>query len=74
MQMKPLCHFTIALQSVRNVTLMLCCRRIDFKIKGLLLDDKWVKLQVLDTAGHKRFRTITNGECQVMTPAAALLP
>lgn len=72
MQMKSLCHFTISLQSVRNVTLVLCCRRIDFKIKELLLDDKWVRLQVWDTAGQERFRTITNGECQVMTPAAAL--
>jgi Ras-related protein Rab-8A len=35
---------------------------IDFKIKKLLLDDKWVKLQIWDTAGQERFRTITSGE------------
>ncbi|KAG1667349.1 hypothetical protein FOA52_001407 [Chlamydomonas sp. UWO 241] len=33
---------------------------IDFKIKKLLLDDKWVKLQMWDTAGQERFRTITS--------------
>mmetsp|Transcript_19805 Transcript_19805/g.58827 ORF Transcript_19805/g.58827 Transcript_19805/m.58827 type:complete len:214 (-) Transcript_19805:1210-1851(-) len=33
---------------------------IDFKIKQLLLDDKWVKLQIWDTAGQERFRTITS--------------
>lgn len=33
---------------------------IDFKIKKLLLDDKWVKLQIWDTAGQERFRTITS--------------
>ena len=35
---------------------------IDFKIKKLLLEDKWVKLQIWDTAGQERFRTITSGE------------
>lgn len=33
---------------------------IDFKIKKLLLNDKWVKLQMWDTAGQERFRTITS--------------
>lgn len=38
-----------------------CCRcRIDFKIKKILLDNKWVKLQIWDTAGQERFRTITS--------------
>lgn len=35
--------------------------RIDFKIKKILLDNKWVKLQIWDTAGQERFRTITSG-------------
>lgn len=33
---------------------------IDFKIKKLLLNGKWVKLQIWDTAGQERFRTITS--------------
>lgn len=33
---------------------------IDFKIKKVLLDGKWVKLQIWDTAGQERFRTITS--------------
>ena len=32
---------------------------IDFKIKKVLLDGRWVKLQLWDTAGQERFRTIT---------------
>ena len=36
--------------------------RIDFKIKKILLDNKWVKLQIWDTAGQERFRTITSGK------------
>ena len=32
---------------------------IDFKIKKVLLDGAWAKLQVWDTAGQERFRTIT---------------
>ena len=36
-------------------------RRIDFKIKKILLDNKWIKLQIWDTAGQERFRTITSG-------------
>ena len=32
---------------------------IDFKIKKVLLDGRWVKLQIWDTAGQERFRTIT---------------
>ena len=39
-----------------------CCR-IDFKIKKVLIDGKWVKLQIWDTAGQERFRTITSGAC-----------
>lgn len=35
---------------------------IDFKIKKILLENKWVKLQIWDTAGQERFRTITSGE------------
>lgn len=41
---------------------------IDFKIKKLLLDDKWVKLQIWDTAGQERFRTITSGETRDVSP------
>lgn len=41
---------------------------IDFKIKKLLLDDKWVKLQIWDTAGQERFRTITSGETRDVLP------
>lgn len=36
--------------------------RIDFKIKKILIDNKWIKLQIWDTAGQERFRTITSGE------------
>ena len=32
---------------------------IDFKIKNIQLDDKRVKLQIWDTGGQERFRTIT---------------
>jgi len=32
---------------------------IDFKIKSVRVDDKIVKLQIYDTAGQERFRTIT---------------
>jgi len=32
---------------------------IDFKIKTMIVDDKKVKLQIYDTAGQERFRTIT---------------
>ena len=35
--------------------------RIDFKIKKILIDNKWIKLQIWDTAGQERFRTITSG-------------
>lgn len=35
--------------------------RIDFKIKKIMLDNKWIKLQIWDTAGQERFRTITSG-------------
>ncbi|XP_067871357.1 ras-related protein Rab-8B-like [Heterodontus francisci] len=33
---------------------------IDFKIKAVELDGKKIKLQIWDTAGHERFRTITS--------------
>ncbi|KAK9845901.1 hypothetical protein WJX81_005561 [Elliptochloris bilobata] len=33
---------------------------IDFKIKKILLENKWIKLQIWDTAGQERFRTITS--------------
>ena len=29
----------------------------------MLIDGKWVKLQIWDTAGQERFRTITSGAC-----------
>lgn len=32
---------------------------IDFKIKKIQLESKWIKLQIWDTAGQERFRTIT---------------
>ena len=32
---------------------------IDFKIKIINLDNKLIKLQIWDTAGEERFRTIT---------------
>jgi len=32
---------------------------IDFKIKSILIDDLKIKLQIWDTAGQDRFRTIT---------------
>ncbi|KAG8913845.1 GTP-binding protein [Tulasnella sp. 417] len=32
---------------------------IDFKIRTIELDGKRIKLQIWDTAGHERFRTIT---------------
>ena len=40
--------------------------RIDFKIKKILLDNKWIKLQIWDTAGQERFRTITSGELNTL--------
>ncbi|GAB4817579.1 hypothetical protein N2152v2_004625 [Parachlorella kessleri] len=33
---------------------------IDFKLRKILIDGKWVKLQIWDTAGQERFRTITS--------------
>jgi Ras-related protein Rab-1A len=32
---------------------------VDFKTKDIMIDNKKVKLQIWDTAGHERFRTIT---------------
>ena len=32
---------------------------VDFKAKDIIVDNKKVKLQLWDTAGHERFRTIT---------------
>ena len=32
---------------------------VDFKSKDIIVDNKKVKLQLWDTAGHERFRTIT---------------
>ena len=54
-------------QSQGRSTISVCslggpnCCRIDFKIKKVLIDGKWVKLQIWDTAGQERFRTITSG-------------
>lgn len=41
--------------------------RIDFKIKKILIDNKWIKLQIWDTAGQERFRTITSGELRPLS-------
>jgi len=43
-----------------KIWMWLLGRRIDFKIKKVLLDGKWIKLQIWDTAGQERFRTITS--------------
>ncbi|XP_051507454.1 ras-related protein Rab-8B-like [Myxocyprinus asiaticus] len=40
-------------------TTMISTIGIDFKIRTILLDGKKIKLQIWDTAGHERFRTIT---------------
>ena len=32
---------------------------VDFKTKQLEIDDQYIKLQIWDTAGHEKFRTIT---------------
>ena len=32
---------------------------IDFKIKNIILDGKRIKLQIWDTAGEERFRSVT---------------
>lgn len=32
---------------------------VDFKSKQIEIDDKLIKLQIWDTAGHEKFRTIT---------------
>ncbi len=32
---------------------------VDFKIRQMEVDDKKIKLQIWDTAGHERFKTIT---------------
>ena len=45
--------------------------RIDFKIKKILIDNKWIKLQIWDTAGQERFRTITSGELCPLSMVAA---
>ena len=44
---------------------------IDFKIKKILLDNKWIKLQIWDTAGQERFRTITSGKAPGAVPSDA---
>lgn len=33
---------------------------IDFRIRTLQIDDRMIKLQIFDTAGQERFRTVTN--------------
>ena len=40
---------------------ILSLKRIDFKIRTVELDGKRIKLQIWDTAGLERFRTITTG-------------
>lgn len=32
---------------------------VDFKIKTLIIDDKYIKLQIWDTAGQERFRSLS---------------
>ena len=32
---------------------------VDFKSKQIEIDDKLIKMQIWDTAGHEKFRTIT---------------
>ena len=32
---------------------------VDFKLKQIELDDRLIKMQIWDTAGHEKFRTIT---------------
>ena len=32
---------------------------VDFKVKKIEIDDKLIKMQIWDTAGHEKFRTIT---------------
>ena len=49
-------------------------RSIDFKIKKILLDNKWIKLQIWDTAGQERFRTITSGAPPSLILASLLPP
>ncbi|XP_062500961.1 uncharacterized protein LOC134178168 [Corticium candelabrum] len=39
---------------------MLSTIGVDFKTKTIVVDRRHVKLQIWDTAGHERFRTITN--------------
>lgn len=55
--------------SLQPCELLLCLHprlfplcRIDFKIKKIMIDNKWIKLQIWDTAGQERFRTITSGK------------
>ena len=50
-----------AFQCITRLILTFLSNRIDFKIKKVLIDGKWVKLQIWDTAGQERFRTITSG-------------
>lgn len=45
-----------------SLPLLAVACRIDFKIKKILIDNKWIKLQIWDTAGQERFRTITSGK------------
>ena len=49
---------------------MVTCR-IDFKIKKILLDNKWIKLQIWDTAGQERYKSLApmyyrNANCAVV--------
>jgi Ras-related protein Rab-1A len=32
---------------------------LDFKTKSLLVDDKLIRMQIMDTAGQERFRSIS---------------
>ena len=37
---------------------------IDFKLRTIELDNKKIKLQLLDAAGQERFRTIISAHCR----------
>lgn len=61
--MGALCSCKTVESQVRQLTDGCLRCSIDFKIKKLLLNGKWVKLQIWDTAGQERFRTINSGGC-----------
>lgn len=46
---------------------------IDFKLRTIKQEDKIIKLQIWNTAGQERFRTITSSYYRLEVPAAYLL-